>query len=235
MINKIKEDFFNLLIIQTKIYEQNRTNTHSIFEDGLNILNIENKSLALKTDQDLDKNLRNKAQDWLNGEGFLIGLTAFKQIFWNGYFRALIPYIIKEYISRGYSARGLQDKISDMGVGVNGYLCGKYPQIKDLLGFQKQSYKEMLIELRKKDINEQFGYFKNPEEVEEFKIIPKSVIIDLAKQIEKSKSEINEKEILKTISKYKGKMTQKEIAQKIGKSQQTVSRLMKKGEYYLKR
>ena len=227
--NKITtNEFFELILIQTKIYEQNHSYTDYIFNKGINLFNIEDKELAVKTDDDLDRILRKKAQNWMEKEGFLIGLDTFKQIYWNGYFRALIPYLIHEYLNRGFSAKDLQNEISaqNKGKGVNDYLFEKYPKLRDILRFQAQSYKEMLIELDKKGIKQKLGYNKVPDDVEEFKIIPKSVIVDLMEQIERTKNEIKDKDALELIKIYKGTMTQKEIGKKIGMSQQKVSRLL---------
>lgn len=202
--------------------------TDGIFREGLNLFNIANKELAEKTDEDLDRILRKKAENWQKKGGFLLGLTAFKQIYWNGYFRALVPYLIHEYVNNGFSARELQNSISaeDKGKGISTYLFGKYPQIRDILRLQAQSYREMLLQLDKKGIKEKMGYNKNPDDVEEFKIIPKSVIVDLMKQIENTKLSIDNKKVKEQIKIYKGVLTQKEIGNKLGMSQQKVSKLM---------
>jgi len=228
--NSITESNFQVLLdIQKKAYELNKLANQKVLEDGLRLLDYDFGQICVQTLADLDRILTNKGQDWLKNKGFLYGFDGFKQIFWNGYFGALTPYLIKEYYLNGFRTKDFKKGIRDDGKKITQYLYKKYPKIQQILINNNLSYKSLIKEIKEAGLREKFNYsdILIVENQKPFFCFPKSVLVDLMEQIHKTDVALEVHKNMKNITKYDDKLTQKEIGKLMGKSQPTISRLIK--------
>lgn len=215
-----KNELTTIINLQIQEYDLSRMHNQQDFDELKNLLlSKEMLQLCEQSDIDLDRILRKKAQDWLENDWILNGLSGFKQLFWNGYYRILIPIVIKHY--GDLNTIQFKSKISEDGGAIilSKFLLTKYPQITHCLDFSAKSYQRYLIELERLNLKDKAGYKGNPDNITSFKGFSKSILVDIKKHI--GHSEIH----LLNINKQ-GMLKQKEIAQKLGISQQQVSKTL---------
>ena len=228
-----KGEFGELIKIQKLFYTKAKALEQEKFDKLIQSLNDDEKVLANETFRALEGNLDKKAKDWIDFELIEDGFESYKQIYFNGYFSALIPVLIIEYNRKNIPASWIQTK-SQTGKGLSEKLIEKYPQLKETLKNHNKCYKDMLMAINNANLSDKAGYRTDIDNVEEWKGFSKSIIKDIYSTIRKIYKQKKPKMIspqkieeIKKITDLETKMfTQGEIAEKIGKSQPYVSKIL---------
>ena len=218
-----KKEFEKIISIELKYYKKMRLLEKGNFNKSLKVLNKQEQEIAKMIDTELYNQLLKRVDKWREKETYKYGYCRMKNAFMLGYYRALIPILMKFYMMSGFENKNVLDPIK-----MNYYLKAKYPYLDSTLRNMHKIYKEFRKELEIEGMTLLMGFGEVSEN--QFRGFSHSTVVELIGRIKSIRAKPLKKAridaILKAV-KDNPKATQGEIAQIVKCSQQLVSKTLK--------